>query len=199
METCKKIIETIKTTKPFASGEHGNVYDFEDGKILKEIVVLPRTSDLTKETERKKLSAILRTAHALKVGPKFGGIGLCSGKVYYVQEKFPGKFPGPTPKVMRELATLLTHMLKNGLQHNDLSDANLMTNKDGELRLIDFDYGEYVKPKSITNIYEIEEIINRHSILRVGTHEKEYRVPFTDDQRYEIHTGLLVPLKSHFK
>jgi len=159
MEACKKIIEIIKTTKPFASGEHGNVYDFEDGKILKEIVVLPRTSDLTKETERKKLSAILRTAQTLKVGPKFGGIGLCSGKVYYVQEKFPGKFPGPTPKVMRELAALLTHMLKNGLQHNDLSDANLMTNKDGELRLIDFDYGEYVKPKSIKNIYEINYVL----------------------------------------
>jgi hypothetical protein len=177
-----------------AEGRHGRVFEYDDGKLLKEIVELPTDKDFKTREGRNNLKKLLTKAGEINVGPKFYGIGVCDNRVFYVQEKFPLPFPPgePSKKTLNELAALLTHALSNGVTHYDLIDLNVMRNAKGELRLIDFDNGEYIKPKSITNPFIITDtIIPKHSKIYVGKDEKEYIIPFTAEQHYEILKGLL--------
>lgn len=118
--------------KKIGEGTQGFVYE----DIVDKNKVIKCYTKVEKINEK-----IMNLVSIKEIGPKYFGTVKIDDKLCYIQEKL---YPIDMDKLIsggydKELSTLITNLIINGVFHNDIKYDNVLLTKDGKLRLIDFD------------------------------------------------------------
>jgi tRNA A-37 threonylcarbamoyl transferase component Bud32 len=161
-EICKKLSKEIQRKKLLGKGKQGVVYDLGSSvmKVRKGLVN----------------NEILLKASDAGISPKVFGIFICDGCTYIHMEKLTEPFLAELHG--KQMASLITRMVKAGILHNDIHAENLMA-KNGTLYLIDFDNATFID--TLTQ-KEFDKEFQYHKSYTDETYSKRFPIEFTKAQ-----------------
>lgn len=118
--------KSLTNLKLIGEGAQGQVFQYTTDKVIKCV------------NERDFKESFINKASLIGVGPRYYGSVRKDGEICYIQEMLY-KVNLSEGKYDKRLSELITKLIENGLFHNDLKSDNIMKNKKGSLKLIDFD------------------------------------------------------------
>lgn len=165
-DLCKMLKDDIKKRKKLGKGKQSVVYDF--GKTVMRV------------SNRMINYEILHRASKAGIHPHIYGIYECGELTYIQMDKLTESFIAV--KHGKQMASLVTRMVKAGILHNDIHAENLMA-KDGKLFLIDFENSTLID--GITKEMFDKEF-KYHSHYSDETYSKQFQIEFTSAQKKTI-------------
>jgi serine/threonine-protein kinase len=199
-------------------GGMGKVYRVEDRKIKEEVAL-----KLIKPEIASDKKTIERFSNELKIARKIRHKNVCgmydldekNGTYYITMEYVPGEdlksfirrsgqlAVGTTIKIAKQACEGLSEAHRLGVIHRDLKPQNVMIDKDGNARIMDFGIARSLKAKGITGVgvmigtpeymspeqVEGKEVDQRSDIYSLGVILYEMvtgRVPFEGDTPFTI-------------
>lgn len=165
-DICKKLSKEIKKKKLLGKGQQGLVYDM-GGSVMK----------VTKGLVNIE---VLKRASDSGIGPKLFGIYICDGNTYIHMEDMTDRFVAATHG--KQMAALVTNMVKAGILHNDIHAENLMA-KNGKLYFVDFDNATLIDNMTQK---EFDKEFKYHTSYTDETYSKRFPIEFTAAQKKTI-------------
>lgn len=165
-DICKKLSKEIKKKKLLGKGQQGLVYDI-GGSVIKVVKGLVN------------IEVLVRASDA-GISPKLLGVYICDGYTYIHMEDMTDRFVADIHG--KQMASLVTRMVKAGILHNDIHAENLMA-KNGKLYFVDFDNATLIENMTQK---EFDKEFQYHTSYTDETYSKRIPIEFTAAQKKTI-------------